>query len=118
MLINMKLNEWMKFVFLVPVSGAERYSVGQPLTEEQPVEIMHMIEEAAECDLTSLEARTTQLDRGEPYRTFLECYLNLMIEGGTITWRRKLWNVLADVDKRFMKNYTKQLFHLDIETLV
>lgn len=57
-------------------------------------------------------------DRGEPYRTFLECYLNLMIEGGTITWRRKLWNVLADVDKSFMKNYTKQLFHLDIETLV
>lgn len=115
---NMKLNEWMELMLVTPVKGIEKYYVDQPLTNDQADEIMHMIEEAAECDLTSLKARKNQLRRGDPYRTFLECYVNLIFAGYTKAWRSNLWNALADVDKIFMKSYTKQLFNVDIEVLM
>lgn len=118
MVQNMKLIEWMKLMFVLPVAGMEKYYIDQPLTDAQAIEIMTLIAEATESDLTSLSARKNQLRRGDPYRTFLECYTNLLVAGDTIAWRKKLWDALADIDKTFLKSYMKQLFNVDIEMLM
>lgn len=115
---NSKLNEWMKLMLVRPVEGMEKYRVDQPLTEGQATEIMVMIAEATECDLSSVKARKNQLRRGDPYRTFLECYTNLLVAGDTKAWRNKLWDALADIDKTLLRNYMKQLFNVDIDMLM
>ena len=119
--VKMRLDEWMKMMWVPPVSGAEKYTTCQSLSHEQAIEIMKLVAEASEFNLNSLEDRANQLDRGEPYRTFLECYLSLMIasdKDDLNNWRKNLWNALWDVDKSVMKNYTRKLYRLDIETLL
>ena len=111
---NLKLNEWMKYMLVLPVAGMEKYCIDQPLSDAQAVEIMGMIVKATECDLSSINARKNQLWRGDPYRTFLECYANLLFAGDTEEWRKKLWGALSDIDKAFLRSYTKQLFNVDI----
>ena len=115
---NCKLNEWMKYMLVYPVEGMDKYYIDQPLTEGQATEIMFMLAKATECDLNSVIARKNQLRRGDPYRTFLECYTNLLVAGDTKAWRNKLWDALADIDKTLLKNYMKQLFNVDIGMLL
>ena len=115
---NLRLNEWMKQMFVLPAARMEKYCTNQPLTDAQAVEIMAMIAEATECDLTSVKARKNQLRRGDPYRTFLECCTNLLIAGDTKVWRKKLWGALDNIDKTFLRNYLKHLFNVDVEMLL
>lgn len=121
--MNEKINlaDWMKRMWIPPVKGAEEYTTCQCLSHKQATEIMKLIAKASEFNLKSLEDRVNQLDHGAPYRTFLQCYLNLMLisdKSDSNHWRKNLWNALYDVDKSIMKNYTKKLYNLDIETLV
>lgn len=118
---KIKLDDWMKRVWIPPVAGAEKYTTCQRLSREQTIEIMELVAKAAEFNLNSLTDRANQLDRGEPYRTFLECYLNLMFvsdKDDLNHWRKNLWNALYDVDKAVMKNYARRLYGLEIETLL
>ena len=118
MLENLKLNDWMKYMLVHPVDGMEKYHIDQLLTANQAAEIMVMMAKATECDLSSAKARKNQLERGEPYRTFLECYTNLLVAGDTKAWRNTLWDALADIDKALLKNYMKLIFNVDIEMLL
>ena len=114
----MKLNEWMQMMWLIPVDGAEKYEMCQQLTDAEAVEIMLMIAEGSEFEITSMAERLKPLHRGDPYRNFLESYVGLIIESGKDDkngWRDSLWNVLKDVDKMILVDFAKQAYHFDLE---
>lgn len=117
----MKLNEWMIRQWLIPVAGAEKYEMCQPLTDSQAMEIMLMIAESAELEITSLEERMKPLYRGSPYRTFIEGYIGLIIESGREdknNWRKILWAILEDIDKMAIMEFAKKVYHVNLESLL
>ena len=114
---TVKLNEWMRTVWLAPVPGAERYCMLQKLTQKQAAEIMGMIAQSVEFDMSSKQSRQGQLDAEHPYRQFMSGYMSLLVEAGRTDvndWRKSLWRVLPEADKKMMRTYVRQLSGFDI----
>lgn len=114
------LDRWLHKAWLPPVAGAEKYYVLQNLTKSEAKEIMMMVAESAEFDMTSWEARSGPLYHGHPYRDFLGGYMMLMLESDmddVNNWRKKLWKALPDVDKESMTRYARAAFGVNLKKL-
>lgn len=117
---DVTLDKWMIHMWLPPVPGAEKYRISQELSNTQAKEIMHMIARSAEFDMASIMERRGPLYHGYPYRDFISGYMALMLESGVDDrngWRKKLWRVLPDMDKKVLQKYARQIYNFDIKEL-
>lgn len=114
---KMRLDEWMAKKWLEYVPGAEEYYMLQKLTEEQAFEILCMVAESTGFDILSEDSRQGHLNIEHPYRNFMSAYMCLLVEAGPTdinNWRKTLWSVLNDVDKKMLRSYAFQLSGCDI----
>ena len=103
------------------VSGAEKYSFGQNLTDAQAKEIMEMVAQCLDFDLTSASARQAPFEYGEPYFDFIVAYSLLMMQAWRENpryWTRSLWLALSYWDQKTLARYVKKKFGLDIRKVI
>lgn len=103
----MKLNEWMNSMWLPCTGGTEKYALCQRLNVEQAKDIMQYIANSVNFAIYTNGARRGARVIGTPYRDFLVSYVTLMLESGKEDvngWRKALWSVLPDQDKREIRN--------------
>ncbi len=74
---------------------AEKYMVGQDLTDEQAAEIIRIIARSVSFKLDLPKARKNIHLVGTPYRDFITCILLLMYAGKpNEQWADALWNAM------------------------
>ena len=94
---GMTLTRWMMKNMLPRDKTAAKYTVGQNLTEEQAEEIVRIIARSVDFKLDQPGAKTNLCCIGSPYRDFVVCITQLMLEGSfNDKWENALWNVLDD----------------------
>lgn len=96
----MKLSNWMMMEFLPRDKAADKYIVGQDLTNQQAMEIIRIIARSTNFNLDSPWARKDLQIVGSPYRDFITCMV-LLIFAGTpnLKWIEAFENVM-DADLR------------------
>lgn len=94
---GMPLALWMRKNLLPKNKMAEKYTVGQDLTKDQAEEITKIIAFSVNFQLEQPSAKTKLCCVGSPYRDFVVCITQLMLEGSfNAKWEETLWNVLDD----------------------
>ena len=115
------LKDWMTLALMPTVSGAEKYNFGQNLTDAQAKEIMEMVAQSLDFDLTSASARQAPFVYGEPYFDFIVAYSLLMMQAWRENpryWTRSLWLALSYWDQKTLARYFKKKFGLDIRKVI
>ena len=115
------LKDWMKFTLMPTVPGAEKYTLGQNLTDVQATEIMEMVAQSMEFDLTSTSARQMPFTYGEPYFDFIVAYTLLMMQAfreNPRNWTRSLWLALSYWDQKTLARYFKKKFGFDVRSVI
>lgn len=88
---------WMRKNLLPKDKMAEKYTVGQDLTKEQAEEIAQIIALSVNFQLEQPSAKTKLCCVGSPYRDFVVCITQLMLDGSfNAKWEETLWDVLDD----------------------
>ena len=115
------LQEWMKYAWMPNVAGAEKYRIGQKLTEAQAKDIMRIVAKSMEFSLDSTRARQKTFTNGDPYYDFIGAYLLLMFQAGPYdmsNWKRNLWNALSPWDQKTLAQFAKSKYGLDAQRLL
>lgn len=115
------LKDWMTLALMPTVPGAEKYTFGQDLTDAQAKEILEMVAQSLDFDLTSASARQAPFVYGEPYFDFIVAYSLLMMQAWRENpryWTRSLWLALSYWDQKTLARYFKKKFGLDIRKVI
>ena len=102
---GMPLNEWMQMQWMPGAKGANKYKIGQDLTEAQAEEIKQIIAKSLGFEVDDPNSRKNLGYIGTPYRDFIVSYLLLMLETDDFDsdWAKALWNRLWFADQMACK---------------
>lgn len=111
---GMHLPKWMMLNLMPWVKGANKYTIGQTLTENQAEDLKRIIAQSMDFEIDSPSARKGLDIIGAPYRDFIVSYVLLMMATMDCdsVWANALWKRLWLVDQLACQKIIEELYHM------